>query len=41
MCGPQYCSIKITEEFRKMAENNQLKVQEVGKEKLLTLNSAT
>ena len=43
MCGPKYCSMKITEDIRKMAENNELKVVEEPTEekKLLPLNQAT
>src|SRR6478609_1604557 len=31
MCGPKYCSMKITEDIRKMAENNELVVIEPAK----------
>jgi phosphomethylpyrimidine synthase len=41
MCGPKYCSMKITEDIRKMAADGELKVEseEEAKEKLLTLNA--
>jgi phosphomethylpyrimidine synthase len=40
MCGPKYCSMKITEDIRKMAGEGELNVAQPGEGKLLTLNSA-
>jgi hypothetical protein len=37
-CGPKYCSMQITEHIRKMAEKDELRVEEgPGEGKLLTL----
>jgi phosphomethylpyrimidine synthase len=42
MCGPKYCSMKITEDIRKMAADGELKVESEAeaKERLLSLNAS-
>ncbi|WP_425616226.1 phosphomethylpyrimidine synthase ThiC [Anatilimnocola sp. NA78] len=42
MCGPKYCSMKITEDIRKMAVSGDLSVKEdAAGENLLTLNAGS
>ncbi|QDU25417.1 hypothetical protein ETAA8_04850 [Anatilimnocola aggregata] len=41
MCGPKYCSMKLTEDIRKMAVAGEFTVKPEIDEKLLTLNAGT